>query len=251
MMKHVVGSKILALALAVGGVVALGSPLHVMAAEPVATVTEQVQSTPEADLRITYQAMSIGSDGVQRDSKYTNRVYRRKAQLWIERELPEALTHSASHGHEHAPGPHAGHAHDEARGAPLFIKRADNGKVNVEVVLAKTKRVISVDEAHHGNVGFGGSFENAYWMVPPASLKSMERVGKPSNGVQRLRSVAGELTTLIDWDTAGQFARRIERSDAHGLERIVVTATRLPLPLAQPWKASEKFDRGDYSDLLD
>jgi hypothetical protein len=31
----------------------------------------------------------------------------------------------------------------------------------------------------------------------------------------------------------------------------VVTATRVAGPLAAPWKASESFDRGDYSDLLD
>ena len=231
-------------------------PAQANAAEPakpdaLALSTTAIQATPEADLRITYQAMSIGSDGVQRDSKYTNRVYRRKSQLWIEREFPEGLRESLAHGHEEAHGPHAGHAHDDARAAPLFIQRAGDGKVSVEVILAKLKRVISVDEAHHGNVGYGGSFDNAYWIVPPASLQNMERVGKPNAGVQRYRSVAGERTTLIDWDVANQFARRVERSDSHGLERIVVTATRLPLPLAQPWKATEKFERGDYSDLLD
>src|SRR5256885_3402173 len=29
------------------------------------------------------------------------------------------------------------------------------------------RRVISVDLAHHGNVGYGGSFDNVYWIVPP------------------------------------------------------------------------------------
>jgi hypothetical protein len=221
------------------------------APDAVARTTAAVQATPEADLRITYEAMSIGSDGVQRSSIYTNRVYRRKGQLWIEREMPAALRQSQDHGHEHAHGPHAGHAHDEARGAPLSIRRADDGKVGVEVVLAKLRRVISVDLAHHGNVGYGGSFENVYWIVPPTALQGMERVGKAQNGVQRYRGTAGEQTTVIDWDVANQFARRGERSDAHGTERIVVTATKLPAPLAQPWKTIEGYDKGDYSDLLD
>jgi hypothetical protein len=218
------------------------------APDAVARTTAAVQATPEADLRITYEAMSIGSDGVQRSSIYTNRVYRRKGQLWIEREMPAALRQSQDHGHEHAHGPHAGHAHDEARGAPLSIRRADDGKVGVEVVLAKLRRVISVDLAHHGNVGYGGSFENVYWIVPPTALQGMERVGKAQNGVQRYRGTAGEQTTVIDWDVANQFARRVERSDAHGT---VVTATKLPAPLAQPWKTIEGYDKGDYSDLLD
>lgn len=221
------------------------------AADAAARTTAAVQATPDADLRITYEAMSVGSDGVQRSSVYSNRVYRRKGQLWIERELPAALRQSQAHGHEHAHGPHAGHAHDEARAAPLSLRRAEDGKVSVEVVLAKLRRVISVDEAHHGNVGYGGSFENAYWIVPPAALQCMERVGKPQGGVQRYKSVAGEQTTVVDWDLANQFARRVERGDAHGIERIVVTATRLPGPLAQPWKSIEGYDRGDYSDLLD
>ena len=210
-----------------------------------------MQATPEADLRITYEAMSVGSDGVQRSSVYTNRVYRRKAQLWIEREMPAALRQSQEHGHDHAHGPHAGHAHDEARAAPLSIRRADDGKVGVEVILAKLRRVISVDLAHHGNVGYGGSFDNVYWIVPPTALQGMERVGKPHNGVQRYRGTAGEQTTVIDWDVANQFARRVERSDSHGTERIVVTASKLPAPLAQPWKTIEGYDKGDYSDLLD
>ncbi|MFT2520256.1 hypothetical protein ACMWQB_28920, partial [Escherichia coli] len=90
-------------------------------------------------------------------------------------------------------------AHDEARAAPLSIRRADDGKVGVEVVLAKLRRVISVDLAHHGNVGYGGSFDNVYWIVPPTALQGMERVGKPHNGVQRYRGTAGEQTTVIDW----------------------------------------------------
>lgn len=221
------------------------------ASDAVARTTAAVQATPEADLRITYEAMSVGSDGVQRSSIYTNRVYRRKAQLWIEREMPAALRQSQDHGHDHAHGPHAGHAHDEARGAPLSVRRADDGKVAVEVILAKLRRVISVDLAHHGNVGYGGSFDNVYWIVPPTALQGMERVGKAQNGVQRYRGTANEQTTVIDWDVANQFARRVERSDAHGTERIVVTASKLPAPLAQPWKSIEGYDKGDYSDLLD
>ncbi|MBV8250128.1 MAG: hypothetical protein JO200_16980, partial [Comamonas sp.] len=158
------------------------------AADVAARTSAAVQATPEADLRITYEAMSVGSDGVQRSSVYANRVYRRKGQLWIERELPAALRQSQEHGHEHEHGPHAGHAHDEARAAPLSVRRSEDGKVAVEVVLAKLRRVISVDQAHHGNVGYGGSFENVYWIVPPTALQTMERVGKPQAGVQRYKA---------------------------------------------------------------
>jgi hypothetical protein len=163
--------------------------------------------------------------------------------------MPAALLQSKGHDHEH--GSHAGHAHDEANGAPLRVSRGDDGQEKVEVILNKTRRVIEVDRAHYGNVGYGGSWDTQYWLVPPAALRRMERVGPPKAGVQRYRSVQGEATTLVDWDMAGQYPRQIERSDAHGTESTKVTVTRLPAPATPPWKASESFARGDYSDLLD
>ena len=114
-------------------------------------------------------------------------------------------------GHDHSHGPHAGHAHDEANGAPLRVSRGDDGQEKVEVILVRMRRVIEVDRAHHGNVGYGGAWDTQYWLVPPAALQRMERVGPPKAGVQRYRSVRGEATTTVDWDVAGQYPRRIDR----------------------------------------
>ena len=222
-----------------------------LSAAAIAATTAAVDSTPAVDLRLTYFNRAVGNDGVQRESRYTNLMYRRKGSVWTERELPAGLRESMAHDHSQAHGPHAGHAHDEAQGAPLRVSRAADGKERVEVVLNKTRRVIEVDRAHHGNVGYGGSWDAAYWLVTPASLARMEPVGKVKAGVQRYRARQAEQTTLVDWDVAGQYPRRIERTGAHGLSYDLVTAARLPGPLAAPWVASEKFDRGDYSDLLD
>ncbi|MFT3814042.1 MAG: hypothetical protein QM740_11765 [Acidovorax sp.] len=232
---------------------AQGAPTAVQAA------TAAMKAAPPVDLRVTYQTRTIGRDGVLRQTTHTNHVHRRVGLVWTEREMPAALLESQGHGHEHGhehghdggPGPHAGHAHDEATGAPLLVRRGDDGQEKVEIILNKTRRVIEVDRAHHGNVGYGGSWDTQYWLVPPAALQRMERVGQPKAGVQRYRSVQGETTTIVDWDVAGQYPRRIERSGAHGTEFTQVTATRLPTPAVPPWKASESFDRGDYSDLLD
>ncbi len=216
-----------------------------------ATVTAAVNKAPELNLRVSYFTRTVGNDGVQRDTRYTNRMYRRQGMVWTEREMPAGLKESLTHGHEHGHGPHAGHAHDEAQGAPLRVRRDADGTEHVEVVLEKTRRVIEVDRAHHGNVGYGGSWDAAYWLVTPASLQKMETVGAAKGGVQRYRARRDEQVTLVDWDVAGQYPRRIERSDAHGTALYQVTASRVPTPATLPWKASEKFDRGDYSDLLD
>ena len=220
-------------------------------AAAVAATTAAVESAPAVDLRLTYYNRVVGNDGVQRESRYTNLMYRRKGSVWTERELPAGLRESLAHDHTHAHGPHAGHAHDEAQGAPLRVSRAADGRERVEVVLTETRRIIEVDRAHHGNVGYGGSWDAAYWLITPASLKKMEPVGTAKAGVQRYRARQAEQTTLVDWDVAGQFPRRIERTGAHGLSYDLLTATRIVGPAAAPWKASESFDRGDYSDLLD
>ena len=220
-------------------------------ADPVQAATAAMKAAPPIDLRVTYHTRNIGRDGVLRESTHTNHVHRRVGMVWTEREMPAALLQSQDHGHDHSHGPHAGHAHDEANGAPLRVSRGDDGQEKVEVILARMRRVIEVDRAHHGNVGYGGAWDTQYWLVPPAALQRMERVGPPKAGVQRYRSVRGEATTTVDWDVAGQYPRRIDRRDAHGTESTQVTATRLPTPAVAPWKASESFDRGDYSDLLD
>ena len=222
-----------------------GTPAAVQAA------TAAMKAAPPIDLRVTYHTRAIGRDGVLRQTTHTNHVHRRVGMVWTERELPAALRQSQGHGHDHSHGPHAGHAHDEANGAPLRVSRSDDGQEKVEVILASMRRVIEVDRAHHGNVGYGGAWDTQYWLVPPAALQRMERVGPPKAGVQRYRQQQGEATTTVDWDVAGQYPRRIERTDAHGTDSTLVTATRLPAPAVAPWQASEAFERGDYSDLLD
>ena len=217
----------------------------------VAATTAAVKATPAANLRVTYYTKALSQDGVLRESTHTNRVYRRPAMVWTERELPQALMHSTRHGHSHGHVPHAGHAHDEANGAPLRVSRADDGTEKVEVILDKLKRVIEVDRAHHGNVGYGGHWDAQYWLVPPASLANMQAVGTVQGGVQRYRQVANEQTTVVDWDVKGQYPRRIERSDAHGTSLTRVTAQHVAAPKVLPWVASASYARGDYSDLLD
>ncbi|WP_200379221.1 hypothetical protein, partial [Rubrivivax gelatinosus] len=204
---------------------------------------------PGLSLRLTHTSLSIGSDGVTRQTRYQDRMVRRANVVWLERELPPALAeHEAHAGPEHT-GPHAGHAHDEARGAPLLLRRVGD-EVQVQSVLRERRRVIDVEPAHQGNVGYGGSWAAAYWLIDPAALARMERLGR-SGGVEHYRLRNGERTTLVDWDVRGQYARRIEQHDAHGLSRQLLTAEIIPTPAPLPWDALAGYGRGDYSDLLD
>lgn len=207
--------------------------------------------SPSIHLLLQYESRSIGHDGVQRDSKHWDRMFRENNWVWVERELPAAMRKNREHGQKRTAGPHAGHAHDEAQGAPLLVQRDAEGTVSVQVVLREQRRVIDVDGAHHGNVGYSGSWEAAYWLIDPQALKRMQVLPSPAKGLQRYQFQQSGRTTVVDWDVAGQYARRIEHRDAHGLSSQTMVATAEKLPPAMPWKAVADYARGDYSDLLD
>ncbi|WP_286185802.1 hypothetical protein [Acidovorax cavernicola] len=221
-----------------------------LAALPLAASAAGDTAAPDQNLRITHHVMSIGKDGVQRESRYADRMFRRAGTVWIERELPAALR--ADHDHEAGEGKvHIGHAHADNTAAPLWLRRDAAGKVQVNMVLRQQRKVIEVDVANYGNVGYSGSWANAYWLIDPASLPRMKALGAARGGVQRYELPQGERTLRVDWDVAGRYARKIEQRDAHGTSLNVMTASAIAAPKALPWQQVESYARGDYSDLLD
>lgn len=207
--------------------------------------------SPSVHLLLKYESRSTGTDGVERQSRHADRMFRAGPRVWVERELPKAVRDEQGHGHKPQASPHAGHAHDAARGAPLLVTRDDSANVAVQLILHTERKVIDVDRAHHGNVGYGGSWEASYWLIDPRALDRMEQVGPAAKGVQRYRSRTEDRTTEVDWDVQGRYVRRIEHRDAHGLSMQRMTAVAQTLPAAMPWEAVAAYPRGDYSDLLD
>ncbi|WP_296556922.1 hypothetical protein [Pigmentiphaga sp.] len=216
---------------------------------------QPAQAAPDLNLRIERYASSTGRDGVQRESRYTDLMVRRAGSVWIERDFPAALRASDEHGHDAheqgGPEPHAGHSHADTVGSPLWLQRDTAGKVAVRMVLRKQRKVLDIDEANYGNVGYNGSWDITYGVVDPASLKRMQPDGAPAKGVQRYRLARGESMITVDWDMKGQYARRVETRGPHGLSVNRITVTAAPAPAVLPWKAVEGYERGDYSDLLD
>jgi opacity protein-like surface antigen len=222
-----------------------------LAVLPLAASAAGDAEAPDQNLRIQHHVMTIGKDGVQRESRYADLMFRRADTVWIERELPPALR--ADHDHEASEGKvHIGHSHADNTAAPLWLRRDAAGKVQVGMVLRQQRKLIEVDKANYGNVGYGGSWANAYWLVDPASLPHMKALGTAGNkGVQRYEVQQGESTLRIDWDVAGRYARKIEQRNAHGTSLNVMTASAIPAPKTLPWQIADAYERGEYSDLLD
>src|SRR5262249_9226086 len=87
--------------------VALLAPVWMMA------VPARAADAPDQNLRIAHHVLSIGKDGVQRETRYADRMYRREGAVWIEREMPTALRTDDESRESKAQAP-AGHAHDGA-----------------------------------------------------------------------------------------------------------------------------------------
>lgn len=209
---------------------------------------------PDLNLRIERYASSIGSDGVQRETRYADLMYRRADLVWIERDYPAALRASVEHGHDDGQAgqdPHAGHSHANTTGSPLWVRRDAAGKDQVRMVLRKQHKVLDIDEANYGNVGYNGSWAATYGIADPRQLQRMQPDGAPAQGVQRYRQARGESQVLIDWDIQGQYARRIEIQGPHGLSVSKVTVTDAAAPSPAPWTLLKDYETGDYSDLLD
>ena len=212
-----------------------------------AQAADPASSNTLTALRVEHQLSSLGTDGIQRDVRFAERVYRQGDRVWIARELPPASAH-AEHDHTNA---HAGHKHADTDTAPRWIERDAKGALTVRVVSESQQKNYAVEPAEYSNMGFAGSGATAYHLRDPPALKGMRADGPVRNGVQTYHSAQGERTVTVEWDVAGQYPRRVESRNASGSQRKLTRVTALPAPAAAPWVRAQRYAAADYTDLMD
>ncbi|WZB72450.1 hypothetical protein WJ968_14680 [Achromobacter xylosoxidans] len=124
------------------------------------------------------------------------------------------------------------------------MRRDAAGKDQVRMVLRKQHKVLDIDEANYGNVGYNGSWAATYGIADPRQLQRMQPDGAPAQGVQRYRQARGESQVLIDWDIQGQYARRIEIQGPHGLSVSKVTVTDAARAVPRALDPAERLRNG-------
>lgn len=234
-----------------GGLIAalaMLSPLPTaLAAAPV------VVSAPDQNLQVQHYSMVLGRDGVKRETTFTERVYRRRDQVWSERLIvaetlagtaAETTAAAAQHSHD-------GYDHPDTGNAPMWVRRQADGSLDARLIERQQRRTVKVDSQYYGNIGFSGNWGSTFYLSDPQSLKNMRTVGSAKDGVQLYESRRGELTVRVNWDVKGQYPRRVESFDAHGLARRQTTVSVIAAPPALPWKTLAGYAEIDYSDLLD
>ncbi|MEN0036662.1 MAG: hypothetical protein AAGC78_06325 [Cellvibrio sp.] len=214
---------------------------------PLFVITSQVFAAPADALRVEYHQWKLGKDGVRQEMSYSELLYRQPDSLWIEREVPAAA--QRAHDDHHHGG--LGHKHADVTGAPLWIVRDTQGKLDVKLVDRHEKRLIEIAEAYYNNVGFDGHWVETWSLADPESLKKLKPTNVSENGLETYEIQRGNQQITLVWNTKGQYAQSISSKDAQGLSGRTIKASQISAPKTLPWTQLGNYLSRDYSDLLD
>ena len=214
---------------------------------PLISLAAQVWAAPADALRVEYHQWKLGKDGVRQEMSYAEFVYRQPDSLWIERDIPAAAEHLHDK-HKHAG---MGHKHDDVTGAPLWIARDAQGRLAVKLVDRHEKRLIDIDEAYYGNVGFDGHWQESWYLANPDTLKNLTPTTTTADGVETYELKRGNQLITLVWNSKGQYAQSISAKDEHGLSGRTINASEIAAPKILPWTQLSAYLMRDYSDLLD
>lgn len=214
---------------------------------PLITIASQTWAAPADALRVEYHQWKLGKDGVRQEMSYAELIYRQPDSLWIERVVPDAVQHLHD-DHQHAG---MGHKHDDVTGAPLWIERDTQGKLDVKLVDRDEKRLIDIAEAYYGNVGFDGHWTESWHLADPETLKNLKPTKTTADGLETYEINRGNQHITLVWNSKGQYAQSISAKDEHGLSGRTINASEIKSPKTLPWTQLNAYLPRDYSDLLD
>lgn len=201
----------------------------------------------DLNLVIHHEMDSTGADGVYRKVAFSERLYRRDNQVWIERVIP-AGAHSDSEHAEH----NEDHKHLDVAASARWITRNAKGELQVQLVNRHEKMIVNINLADYGNIGFDGDWEAAYHMLSPKQLAAMKPVNRSAPAGCKWyesRTQSGWIKVL--WDEKEQYPRQVESGNTAKTshKRMDAKVTSAPSPL--PWKSLAVYQQKEYSDTLD
>ena len=197
----------------------------------------------DVELLVKHTSVANGADGIKRSTEFAERVSRSKDNVWVSRVLP-ANAHS---DHDHARGGKE-HKHIDVSTASRWISKDAAGNTQIKLVPNDGNVLVSVSKTDWENVGFDGSWDAAWGLIDPASLKRM-----------KAGAAAGDLTTYtlaekgrnvkIVWNSKLHIPMLVESSDPSSRRQTTVQV--LQSASSRPWDQLRGFGQKDYSDYLD
>jgi len=209
------------------------------------TLTNSVFAQENASFKIDHYTMSIGHDGVKRETSYSENLYRNGSQLIYSRITPINARKKDAHGRDHR--------HFDSALSPQLVSLNKNGEVNFAFLDTDNKIRIEVSKSDFNSVGFSGSWAGSYSLVDPAIFKTMVKKGpgQPINTIW-YEQVNDKGITRILWDEKNKIALEIEVTSKDGLIKKRSTSKLIKFddsyPLFTSAKSFEMKVIADYRD---
>ena len=200
-------------------------------------------SAQNIELLVKHSSSSNGADGVKRSTEFSERIIRTPNTVWVSRVLP-VNTHSH---HDHAKGGNA-HKHLDATTSTRWITKDASGILKVRLVPNDEKVLVNVTKPDFSNIGFDGSWEAAWSLIDPASLKRM-KAGPAKGELVAYTLVEKDRTLKVVWNTKLQIPALVESFDKNSRRETLVQIVGTPTELA--WNKLQGLITKDYSDYLD
>ena len=201
----------------------------------------------DLDLLVEHRVKAVGADGITRTTEFAERVVRRKDQLWIERVVPAGAREAKAH----ATGGHD-EKHLDLATAARWITLEGGKTLNLRLVSAEDKTVVSVPAAEYENIGFDGSWDSAWHLLDPRRLEKMKAVADDAPaGMRWYESVSGGTTVRVLWDEKAGIPRRVQSDNRKGTTRKLMSVQNIAPPKNPPWIAISSYRQRDYTDYLD
>ncbi len=133
----------------------------------------------------------------------------------------------------------------------------DGQRARIEYVSAAERTVVDVPPAEYETTGFDGSWDNAYYLTPPARLKPLAASAKPGRAPgtrwyeQKVATAGAQGLNRILWSETLQAPLAIAYRSADGRVTRKLTLTPVARAATAPWARLQGYARKEYADFLD
>ncbi len=199
-----------------------------------------------ASYRIDHYTMSVGRDGVTRETSYSEVLYRNGAQVMYVRNAPMSTNKKEKHDHHDE-------RHFDSSLAPQLIALKKNGEVNFTFLDLENKTRIEVPKVEFNSVGFSGSWIDSYSLIDPAIFKKMLKKGPgPQANTVWYEQTSDKGSTRILWDEKNNIALDVEVSSKDGLMKKSSKSKLIDLNAVNPlFSVASTFKSKVISDYRD
>jgi hypothetical protein len=202
---------------------------------------------PDLDLSIRYYSRVLTPEGVLRESRYEERMVRRRDHVWTARVLPQEGMREEQTGEEHE------HKHFNYVVLPRHVIRDGNG-VKLEFVDVRERTVVSIAPSEYESVNFDGSWANAFFLADPRQVAALPVTARASAvaGARWHEQEKNGVFRRVLWDEKRMVPLVIEtgnRQDTFYRRMEIMPQSTLSALL--PWQGTASYAQKEYADFLD